>query len=181
MTLNKCPYCGQQLHRRGTAAHRRKCPITTEDRFWMKVDKSGGPDACWPWMGARVPAGGYGRFLAERLIAAHRYSWILHNGPIESSEIDVMHTCDNPPCCNPKHLRAVTTQENMADAYRKRRHVHGERNWSAKLTEADVREIRRLRAEGVSCSVLAARYGVQPSHLSNVASGRAWKHVAFAV
>lgn len=133
----------------------------------MKVDQSGGPDACWPWMGARVPAGGYGRFLAERLIAAHRYSWILHNGPISSSEIDVMHTCDNPPCCNPKHLRAVTTMENMRDAWAKGRAA----------TKLNADDVRAIRLSSLPSKELAVKYGVGYSAIWCVRTGRKWKHV----
>lgn len=157
--------------------HARHCNVTTEQRFWAKVDKSAGPDVCWPWNGARVPAGGYGRFLADRLIAAHRYCWILHFGPIESSEIDVMHICDNPPCCNPKHLRAVTTRENMEDAYRKRRHAFGERCPRRKLSEAQAKYIISQRGKRTAKD-LASEFGVTATHVSQIWCGRMWKHLA---
>ena len=142
----------------------------------MKVDKSGGPDACWPWMAARVPAGGYGRYLADRLIAAHRYAWIITNGPLDDKEIDVMHTCDNPPCCNPKHLKAVTTAENMRDAFEKRRHAFGERCPRRKLSEAQAREILSLKGTGPATPI-ALRYGVGVGAVQAIWRGAAWAHI----
>jgi hypothetical protein len=147
--------------------HARHCPVTVEERFWVKVDKSGGPDACWPWMAARVPAGGYGRFLADRLIAAHRYAWIITNGPIESKEIDVLHSCDNPPCCNPRHLRLGTALENAAEMYRKNR----------QNTKLNADAVRDIRSSPLTSKELAAKYGVGYSAIWCVRTGRKWSHV----
>lgn len=76
------------------------------DRFWAKVDRSGGPSACWPWLAART-ARGYGRFKIDgKTVRAHRYAYEQTTGAIPPGwEID--HTCANPPCVNPVHLRAV--------------------------------------------------------------------------
>lgn len=46
-----------------------------------------------------------------------------------------------------------------------------------KLTEADVREIRALRASGVELKPIAKRFGVSTSAIFSVASGRTWKQV----
>lgn len=50
-------------------------PESAEKRFWRKVDKSGGPDACWPWLASTHP-GGYGQFYDARNkpIYAHRFA-----------------------------------------------------------------------------------------------------------
>ena len=75
--------------------------ICAAARFWPKVDKSGGPDACWPWMGGKTQRG-YGYFTADgHRTYAHIFSFELENG---YSVPEVRHTCDNPPCCNPAHL-----------------------------------------------------------------------------
>ncbi len=82
--------------------------MTLEDRFWMKVDKSAGPEDCWPWIGFRRPDG-YGVVGRKgRFIKAHRMAWELTNGPIPEGAgyhgTCVMHRCDRPECVNPKHL-----------------------------------------------------------------------------
>lgn len=81
--------------------------MTLEERYWIKVDTSGGPDACWPWLGA-LDRDGYGHFDNQ---TAHRSSYRLQVGPIpEGLHID--HLCRNRACQNAKHLEAVTKREN---------------------------------------------------------------------
>lgn len=95
--------------------------------FHRHVDRSAGPLACWPWTGLRSK--GYGRFKVgdKNRYFAHRVAWELANGPIrrDLGELVVMHTCDNPPCCNPAHLRLGTDADNQADMRAKGRHAHG--------------------------------------------------------
>lgn len=83
-----------------------------EERFWPKVDRSGGPDACWPFMGHRH--GGYGRLRVEgRLEAAPRVSFFLAHG--RWPEPCALHSCDNPPCCNPAHIHEGTHSQNARE------------------------------------------------------------------
>src|SRR4051812_7845536 len=63
-----------------------------------RVDRSGGPDACWPWLG-RIEKHGYGRATINgRHVLAHRavYAELVDAVP---AELDLLHSCDNPPCC----------------------------------------------------------------------------------
>lgn len=85
---------------------------TVEERFWSKVDRANGPDACWTWTAKRNP-GGYGRFWIDGgETAAHRVSHTLVIGPIPAGHV-VHHECNVPACVNPAHLRAVTQRENV--------------------------------------------------------------------
>lgn len=84
-------------------------------RFWSKADRSGGPEACWPWQGAMHPDG-YGSAWdpeEKRTRGAHRIAYEVLVGPIPDG-YDLDHLCVNPPCINPAHLRPVTRAENMA-------------------------------------------------------------------
>jgi hypothetical protein len=150
-------------------------PYTVQEvivAFWSKVDRSGGSDACWMWTGARVPAGGYGRFkFGPKLIAAHRAAYILANGEIPDG-LDIMHLCDCPPCCNPAHLKAATTAENMADAKAKGRMKAASR----KLTPEQANEILSLK--GVKRAVdVAADFNVTLSTIHSIWTGVTWKQL----
>lgn len=80
-------------------------PTDPVAEFWARVDKSGGPDACWPWTGAQFTDGyGQHRFylpgVEERQSAlAHRFAWEQVHGPIPPGYF-VCHRCDNRPCCH---------------------------------------------------------------------------------
>ena len=86
-------------------------------RFWSKVDRSRGPDDCWPWT-AFVHLG-YGKFgVAGRVVGAHRMAYLLANGSIPEG-LFVLHApviCHNRACCNPAHLRVGTARDNYQDA-----------------------------------------------------------------
>lgn len=85
---------------------------STEQRFWEKVDQSGGPDDCWIWLASKNVKG-YGQFSfgPKQKMGAHRTSFILTHGEIPDG-MAVHHVCQNPPCVNPNHLRLVTVNEN---------------------------------------------------------------------
>lgn len=85
--------------------------VTPAEWFWLTVDKSGGPDACWPFTGYRM-ASGYGR---NRHGYTHRYALTLALGRPLAPGMEACHTCDNPPCCNPAHLFEGTRLANEQD------------------------------------------------------------------
>ncbi len=97
---------------------------TVEARFWEKVDRSGGPDACWPRTGWHDRIG-YGRFrIGDQQLLAHRVAWMLDTGELIPEGMCVLHHCDNPPCCNRRHLFLGTQADNMADCVKKGRMQH---------------------------------------------------------
>ena len=143
-------------------------------RFWAKVDKSGGADACWLWTGATAGRG-YGRIYDPRIghhAAAHRISWELSNGPIPDG-LFMCHRCDNPPCVNPAHLFPGTHTDNMRDAGVKGRRVFMtcEKHGRAKLTPDQVQEIRQSPE---AKRALARRYGIDPAQVRNIKNGKSW-------
>lgn len=93
---------------------------STISKFWRKINRVGEND-CWIWL--RGTSRNYGGFsLAGKYVSAHRFAWEITNGPIPSG-LDVLHRCDNPPCCNPAHLFLGTQADNNRDMVRKGRHV----------------------------------------------------------
>ena len=111
------------------------------DRFWSKVDSSGGADACWPWVGAKsVKRSGTLRGVLQvagrrsRIVLAHRFALCLVFGGLALDELlaeydalfddgsrrEACHRCNNRLCCNPhpNHLYWGTQEQNRADRYR---------------------------------------------------------------
>lgn len=103
---------------------------------------------------------------------AHRYSYELHKGPL--GRLHALHSCDNPRCVNPDHLRAGTHQDNMREAKERKRFnpYRGADHPSAKLTAEQVREIRMSDEAGVS---LARRLGVSKSTIYAIRNGQNWR------
>lgn len=154
---------------------------TTEGRFWRHVDRLG-EDECWLWMGARLPKG-YGQFSEGgregKKLTAHRYSCILHHGPPPLARTYALHSCDNPPCVNPKHLRWGTQSANLQEAYDKGRKVRagpvGEEVQNAVLTEERVRFIRDNASMGAG--KLARLMGLKRGVVYAAMTGMSWRHV----
>lgn len=155
------------------------------ERFWNKVQIIDDDDSCWPWMGSRNE-GGYGICGADSPTGdrvASRVAWILTFGPVPDG-LYVLHHCDYRPCCRPSHLWLGTYLDNARDREAKGQRVNfkapvmpGEAHPLARLTDDDVRAIRRGRAEGVPALVLAERYGVNRPTIYNIEAGRRWQHV----
>lgn len=89
-------------------------PLTREEQFWSRVDRSGGPDSCWPLL-LRLRKDGYGTVTYRTVIwRAHRLAWFLTYGSLPTEPL-LMHKCGIRCCCNPRHLRPGTQEENGAD------------------------------------------------------------------
>ena len=93
----------------------------------------------------------------------------------------IRHTCDNPRCINPEHLLVGTYQDNMRDRQERNRQAKGVMQGSAKLTEADVRYIRKVytpRSREYGVRALARKFGMSFQPISAIVQGKAWTHVA---
>jgi hypothetical protein len=150
------------------------------ERLWKKVDRRG-PDECWPWTACVSPKG-YGLFgvrvLREdgtrRSTRASRLVYEETNGVLLTDAEKVLHSCDNPPCCNPAHLFVGDELLNAQDRNAKKRHAHGEKHPRAKLTEEDVVVILR---DTRSNRELSNAYGVSWRAIDLIRKRQNWPHV----
>ena len=129
---------------------------------------------CLEWEGCRTRGGYCQRRIAGRLRYVHVLVWEETNGPVPHGQ-QIMHTCDNPACYLLEHLRLGTQAENIADRDAKGRTARGEKNGRAKLTYADVDDIRNALAVGESQRRIAERYGVAHCTIGRINRGDGWK------
>lgn len=167
----------------GEAPRKPGKPANTPEVLWSKVDKKG-EDECWPWLGLKNEQG-YGRVqINEWSYYAHRVIFSLAHpnvidwrAPRNSSQYGfLLHTCDNPSCCNPKHLQVGTHADNMADKAAKGRSPDftGDKGPRCKLTMAQANEIREKRKSGISARELAKEYELSLPSIKTLLAGKSY-------
>jgi hypothetical protein len=172
---------------------------------WETIkDAEGDGSPCWIWLGTKNNLG-YGSVCigrengVQRLVGAHRFAWKLANGPIPE-DMHVCHYCDHRACVNPAHLYLGTHGDHaaymskkghcMAQLYPEKvsrgdthyLHLHPEKrngvlNSASRLTEEDVKEIRRLRQTGKPLQELAHRFNVTFTNIDLICRRKTWKHL----
>lgn len=127
---------------------------------------------CWLWSGSTMWSG-YGRVCIGRKNAyVHRVVWVEVHGPIPDG-LQVLHRCDNPPCCNPDHLFLGTSADNVADKLAKGRDRSGR-----PLTESTVLDIRAAYGTGRTTQLALARYyDVHMGTISRIVLRKSWRHL----
>lgn len=152
--------------------------MTIAEILKVRTDRSGGPDACWPWTrSTNRRDAGYGRFTKNGVdILAHRAAWELANGEKLGADDRVLHDCDNPVCCNPKHLLRGTQKDNVADMVRKGRRAPtiGERHPGAILTDA---QVVAIFLDPQPRATLARQYSVGKSTIGHIQQRTHWAHL----
>lgn len=152
-----------------------------DDRFWAKVDKSA-PSGCWVWLANRNnkgyglfrPGGTAGKQLAHRLSFAETY------GAIPPKRL-VLHSCDNPRCVNPAHLRLGDHRENTKDMDARGRRVtnarRGETNPASLLSDAEVSDLRSKYVSGVPFSDLVETFSLPLASIKEYCWGKSFAHL----
>ena len=154
-------------------------PSNLSVRLWQKIAIAG-TDDCWLWTAYRDRRG-YGKIGNNgSSYLAHRIVFRLVNGDFPE-HLKVCHRCDNPSCCNPNHLFLATQYDNVQDRHLKGHDAHfglkGTAHPLAKLSEEQVREIRKFHKLGVSESKLAIQFSISQSHVSRIIQQKEWQHI----
>jgi hypothetical protein len=155
------------------AVYRRRDPL---ERLRKKSRAAG--NGCLEYTGCKDGLG-YGHFwMNDRLWLAHRAAWELEECPIPDGML-VCHRCDNPSCIAVAHLFLGSDADNSRDMVTKGRGrvLRGRDNPRAKLTEHQVRSIRRADAHGMMRVTLAHKYGVSDAQITRICRGESWPHV----
>lgn len=133
-------------------------------------------DDCLKWPFSTDDSG-YGSIRYEdRTTSPHRLMCILAHGERPTADHEVAHNCGkgDEGCVNPKHLRWATHTENETDKLLHGTHQRGERNHRAKLSEDDVRDIRRLSGH-LTRQEIANSYGVHRTTIGDIIRRKRWK------
>lgn len=138
-------------------------------------------NGCWEWNGCLTPNGYPQIAFKRRAHYAHRLSYAVFVGPIETNKF-VLHKCDNPKCINPAHLKTGNQKENIGDAVSRNRNAIGVRQGKAKLTDSIVYSARLEYVKGNrTVDSLAKSFGVSRGTMGKAIRGEKWKHVPFPV
>lgn len=131
------------------------------DRFWPKVHVCSESE-CWEWQ-ASTNQDGYGRFRVDgKKRQAHHVAFFLKHGRWPNY---VLHSCDNPPCCNPAHLKEGTHAENIDECWNKGR------GRTFKFTHL-VPRIRELISAGKRNRDICRELGVKNDAVSRIRHGQ---------
>lgn len=146
---------------------------------------------CLLWEGG-VSGGGYGAVtFSGKQVGTHRLAWAFglegeRHGAMPPPNVVIRHRCDTPRCCNPSHLQAGSVADNNRDMVERGRSARGDANGSRKhrerlprgeahgsatLTDAVVKKVRELRAEGLLQREIAVLVGCSRSYVSEILHG----------
>ena len=140
-----------------------------EERLWGLVDKQA-DHLCWPWIGGTVPKG-YGTIKVFtdgkwKTSYAHREILKLVKGAPSTNSEQALHSCDNPNCCNPKHLNWGSNSTNRREA---RDRLHNQGNQKLTLSQADsIRQDPRIYQE------IANEYSIHRDTVARIKQKRGW-------
>jgi hypothetical protein len=171
-------------------------PMTQEEiaLFWSRM-RIGAADACWEWQAGRT-GDGYGAFVVfpQIVVLAHRIAYFLHTGIDPIGKLVRHYECDNPPCCNPTHLKAGSNADNSQDMVRNGRSLkgdknpmrkypdkvlRGEKNGNSKYTETIVLEMLTLQEQGMSQRAISRQFKIPIVMAQRILNREVWKHVIF--
>ena len=165
-----CPAIGANLIALMTSEARAKL----EARFWRRTEEN--PETGCLETTYAPTTDGYGMIGIAGTVTAetHRVAYVLAHGPIPA-KLKVLHSCHNPLCVNPAHLRLGTHKENMRDMVEAGRKLRGPGSNPRKLTVEAAMIIRGDRLLGVPMKETARNLDAPYRLVGAVRSGKLWE------
>lgn len=148
------------------------------DSFFAKTEKGKNQNDCWKWLGYKNKTG-YGRMKCNgKNELSHRVSFFIKKGFWAKGM--VLHSCDNPECCNPKHLRQGTAQENAQDCIKRGRKPYPfwllkpriakpQKKILAELTSDEIKQIEESVSKGHIKKYIAERFNISMQLINQIA------------
>lgn len=125
----------------------------------------------WPYSDQ---GSGYGTVLfAGRRMSTHVVACEWANGPRPEGQ-EAAHFCGQRRCVNPNHIRWATHRENAADQLIHETRARGEVHGISRLSEDQVRDIRRRIASGETQRSIAVDLGVHFVTINDIHRRRTW-------
>ena len=149
-------------------------PQSFATSFWSRVRKQA-PEQCWPWSGARVVRYGVVVVPGGKMQKAHRVAWALATGRVIPAGQVIRHDpikCNDPLCCNPKHLLIGTVAKNNADK------VLAGTSAPERLGPEQIREIRKRYRTNKDAGPLADEFGISMATVYRIVTRQVHKEVA---
>lgn len=180
-----CKTCGVSM-RKSKSMLCRTCwnkarRVPNRERFYSHVGPANAK-GCKLWLLA-LDRDGYGHFTlnnnngTQRQVRAHHAALLIEGIDIPRDK-EVCHECDNPPCVERTHLRVDTHASNIADRDRQGHQIHGTTHHQAKVTDADVIEMRHRREElGDTYAALGSAFGVCAKQAWRIINRKSWPHL----
>lgn len=186
-----CAYDGCQKHFTARYSAAQYCSISCASKdstvrtdeaimayFLKNVHKSPTPGDCWEWIGM-LNDQGYGMaHVRKTSIRAHRLAYQLFKGPLDSHQY-ILHNpnCRTRACVNPAHLRIGSQKENAADRKISGTQPMGDRHYRTAFLVEDVRNIRKMYADGILLETIADAYNAGVVTIHDMVKYKTWKHV----
>lgn len=145
---------------------------------WIRAHINHEGEGCLTWPYARLKNGRGVVLFQGRMQLTGRVMCILAHGDPPQAKMEAAHRCGmgHEGCVHPGHLYWATPSQNRNDRKDHGTEPRGESAPWSKLTESDVRTIRRMAATHRHADI-AAQFSVSRSMVGKIVARQAWSHV----
>jgi DNA-binding transcriptional regulator YiaG len=139
-----------------------------------RIEKMSMPEpntGCWLWLGSLKNKNGYGQIMLRNRRGkpqyAHRVSFEAFKCESAGTQF-VLHSCDQPYCVNPDHLRLGSVRDNAADMMRRGRGKGQLTLHDPRMTRLSDAQVVAIRESALSANKLARTFGVSTRHICHI-------------